>query len=238
VFDAALRAGARRHALTGGPAAALLAAGMVTAALLGSAAPAAAQPGGDVWYRLRVCESGNNYRTNTGNGFYGAYQFTSGTWRAYGGSGLPSNAPPGEQDYRAKLLYQARGWSPWPACSRRLGLRKHPSYGRTGAAPPRVAAHPAARPRASRPEHRPARRAVHRRPATTRLPHRTRPAVHRQTRLAVWSAPDGGRWGRSAAVLIAGTGHWTVVVRIPVATFRFPPQRHRAARGVRAVRPL
>jgi len=31
-------------------------------------------------YSTRMCESGGNYATNTGNGFYGAYQFTISTW--------------------------------------------------------------------------------------------------------------------------------------------------------------
>jgi uncharacterized protein YabE (DUF348 family) len=31
-------------------------------------------------YKLRMCESGGNYQTNTGNGFYGAYQFMQSTW--------------------------------------------------------------------------------------------------------------------------------------------------------------
>ena len=29
---------------------------------------------------LRLCESGGNYQTNTGNGYYGAYQFSIATW--------------------------------------------------------------------------------------------------------------------------------------------------------------
>ncbi len=111
---------ARTAALTAG----------VAAAMIASTASPAVAASGDPWYRLRVCESGNNYRINTGNGFYGAYQFNLGTWRAYGGTGYPHQASPAEQDYRAKLLYRARGWSPWPACSSKLGLRNDPAYGR------------------------------------------------------------------------------------------------------------
>jgi hypothetical protein len=107
---------------------AALSAGVVAAVMVGAAAPASAAPSGDAWYRLRVCESGNNYRTNTGNGYYGAYQFDLGTWRSVGGSGLPSSASAAEQDYRARLLYRARGWAPW-GCARILGLRGDPSNG-------------------------------------------------------------------------------------------------------------
>ena len=115
---------------------AALSAGVVAAVMAGTATPATAAPSDDPWYRLRVCESGNNYAINTGNGYYGAYQFNAGTWRAYGGRGLPHQNSPAEQDHRAKLLYRDRGWSPWPACSRKLGLREDPAYGATGAAPP------------------------------------------------------------------------------------------------------
>lgn len=31
-------------------------------------------------YKLRMCESGGNYQINTGNGYYGAYQFSQSTW--------------------------------------------------------------------------------------------------------------------------------------------------------------
>ena len=49
-------------------------------------------PAGDVWARLRHCESGGNYTINTGNGFYGAYQFLPRTWRGLGFPGLPHQA--------------------------------------------------------------------------------------------------------------------------------------------------
>ena len=78
--------------------------------------------GTDSWAALRNCEAGGNYATNTGNGFYGAYQFDIGTWNGYGGYRLPSDAPPAVQDQKAQMTQAARGWSPWPSCSRQLGL--------------------------------------------------------------------------------------------------------------------
>lgn len=78
-------------------------------------------PGEAAWERLRFCESGGVYSINTGNGFYGAYQFDRQTWESMGGTGLPSDAPYWEQDLRAKALYQARGAQPWPLCGRFLG---------------------------------------------------------------------------------------------------------------------
>ncbi len=74
-------------------------------------------------YRLRVCESGNNYAINTGNGYYGAYQFDYQTWLGLGYSDLPSSNPPAVQDAAMIKLWQQRGWAPWPSCSSQLGLR-------------------------------------------------------------------------------------------------------------------
>jgi hypothetical protein len=69
------------------------------------------------WSALRECEAGHlGYSANTGNGYYGAYQFSLSTWQAQGGSGLPSDASPAEQDMRAQMLYDAAGASPWPVC--------------------------------------------------------------------------------------------------------------------------
>lgn len=48
--------------------------------------------------KLRTCESGGNYQTNTGNGYYGAYQFSLSTWHRLGYSGYPNEAPPTTQD--------------------------------------------------------------------------------------------------------------------------------------------
>lgn len=84
-----------------------------TGAVTHAAANYAAGAGG-ILARIRQRESGGNYATNTGNGYYGAYQFNLQTWRGVGGSGLPSEASPAEQDMRAQMLYDRRGCSPWP----------------------------------------------------------------------------------------------------------------------------
>lgn len=77
---------------------------------------------GDVWLRLRECESGNNYQANTGNGFYGAYQFSASTWSNLGYPGRPDLEPPAMQDEAAQKLQAQSGWGQWPACSAALGL--------------------------------------------------------------------------------------------------------------------
>lgn len=74
------------------------------------------------WAALAQCESGGNPATNTGNGYYGMYQFSLPTWQSVGGSGLPSEASAAEQTMRAQILQQRSGWGQWPACSASLGL--------------------------------------------------------------------------------------------------------------------
>jgi resuscitation-promoting factor RpfB len=79
--------------------------------------------GTTVWDRLAQCESGGNWATNTGNGYYGGLQFSLGTWRAYGGSGLPSSASRLTQIAIATKIRDASGgYGAWPACAASLGL--------------------------------------------------------------------------------------------------------------------
>ena len=80
--------------------------------------------GGTVWDQLAQCESGGNWATNTGNGYYGGLQFSLSTWQAYGGSGLPSENSRETQIMIAERVRAADGggYSSWPACSQSLGL--------------------------------------------------------------------------------------------------------------------
>jgi len=106
-------------------------AGTVAVIMSGDVSPATAapgMPGEEAWNQLRVCESGNDYTANSGNGYYGAYQFDLQTWRGVGGRGYPNQAAPVEQDRLARALYRERGWSPW-TCARILGLTENPVYG-------------------------------------------------------------------------------------------------------------
>lgn len=73
---------------------------------------------GPVLESIAQCESGSNPATNTGNGFYGKYQFTLSTWASVGGSGNPAYASEAEQDMRAAMLYSREGPGPWPVCGR------------------------------------------------------------------------------------------------------------------------
>jgi resuscitation-promoting factor RpfB len=88
-----------------------------------SAPPVASGGGaGGVWLQLRECESGDNYQANTGNGFYGAYQFSQQTWNNLGYPGRPDLEPPAMQDAAAQKLESEAGWGQWPACAAALGL--------------------------------------------------------------------------------------------------------------------
>jgi resuscitation-promoting factor RpfB len=91
-----------------------------------STSSAAAQPSGaslsGVWACIAQHESGGNPAANTGNGFYGAFQFTLASWQAVGGPpGLPSNYPLSVQLHYAEVLQAQSGWGNWPVSSQMCG---------------------------------------------------------------------------------------------------------------------
>ncbi len=111
----------RNHARTLGMATAPLVAAIPLVAV--SATPSVAAS--SAWDRLAGCESGGNWGINTGNGYYGGLQFADGTWDGNGGGTYASRADlasRAEQIVVAAKVLDGRGWSPWPACSSRLGL--------------------------------------------------------------------------------------------------------------------
>jgi hypothetical protein len=114
---AAARAGTTTRAIPAGPpsVAALPALTSTTVAPTSLAAKFAA---------IRNCESSDTYTLNTGNGYYGAYQFSEATWHGLGGVGLPSAAAPAVQDALAYLLYQRTGnsFESWSSCAAIEGL--------------------------------------------------------------------------------------------------------------------
>ena len=80
-----------------------------------------------VWDRVAKCESGGNWKINTGNGFYGGVQFAAGTWKAYGGNTYASQAhlaTKAEQIAIARRVLAGQGAGAWPTCGRRAGLTK------------------------------------------------------------------------------------------------------------------
>ncbi|WP_395294605.1 transglycosylase family protein [Kitasatospora hibisci] len=79
------------------------------------------------WDAVAQCESGGNWSINTGNGFYGGLQFTSSTWKAYGGTAYApqaNQASKGQQIAVAEKVLASQGPGAWPVCSKRAGLSK------------------------------------------------------------------------------------------------------------------
>jgi LysM repeat protein len=79
------------------------------------------------WDQVADCESGGNWAVNTGNGFYGGLQFTSSTWKAYGGgqyAGRADQASKGQQIAVAERVLASQGPDAWPVCSVKAGLSK------------------------------------------------------------------------------------------------------------------
>jgi resuscitation-promoting factor RpfB len=81
-------------------------------------------------YKLRMCESGGNYQDNTGNGFYGAYQFSGSTWNKWNtGYARADLAPPEVQDLTIiKNTNASSGGlaSQNPGCYRKTGISAFP----------------------------------------------------------------------------------------------------------------
>lgn len=78
------------------------------------------------WDAIAECESGGNWSTNTGNGFYGGLQFWQPTWVDFGGTSFAPRADLASREQQivvAERVLAVQGWGAWPACSRRLGLR-------------------------------------------------------------------------------------------------------------------
>ena len=78
-----------------------------------------ASSGGVNWGAIAACESGGNWGTNTGNGFYGGLQFSEGTWLANGGGRYSSTAAGASQSQQisvAQRVLASQGIGAWPVC--------------------------------------------------------------------------------------------------------------------------
>lgn len=96
-----------------------------TVALVG---PAAAAPTSGVdWDAIAKCESGGNWRINTGNGYHGGLQFNPRTWRAHGGgryAATANRASRSEQIRIAERVLDKQGIGAWPTCGRKARSAK------------------------------------------------------------------------------------------------------------------
>ena len=78
----------------------------------------------DIWAALSRCEAGGRPDAVSRSGkYFGAFQFSLGTWHNVGMSGSPIDYPYEVQLDAAKRLQAHSGWGQWPVCSRKLGLR-------------------------------------------------------------------------------------------------------------------
>ncbi|WP_241265990.1 transglycosylase family protein [Streptomyces boncukensis] len=175
--------------------AALLAgAGIVAplALLAATATSATAAPNDGVWDRIAKCESGGNWNTNTGNGYYGGLQFSAGTWKAYGGTKYAPTADQASKSAQiavAAKVQAGQGWGAWPSCSAKAGA--------SGRAPAAQA------PSARRAPSAPAAPRTRQQPQRTTQPQSSRPAAQPAAPNRDAAQPSRGT-GRS------GTGNYTV----------------------------
>jgi nucleoid-associated protein YgaU len=102
---------------------------------IGLATPANASS--NVWDRVAACESGGNWRINTGNGYYGGLQFSRSTWRAFGGAAYAptaNKATKAEQIAIARRTLAGQGAGAW-SCAGRAGLTRSNGQANRNATP-------------------------------------------------------------------------------------------------------
>lgn len=78
---------------------------------------------GGAWDRIAACESGGNWASNTGNGYYGGLQFDHGTWAAYGGTAYANNANGASKAQQISIAEKVKadrgGYGAWPVCGKK-----------------------------------------------------------------------------------------------------------------------
>ena len=90
--------------------------------LIGATSVDAASLG--TWEKVAQCESGGNWSTNTGNGYYGGLQFSQSSWDAAGGTRYAARADQATKEQQiatAEKLLARQGPGAW-ACAARGGL--------------------------------------------------------------------------------------------------------------------
>jgi LysM repeat protein len=121
----------------------------------GAAPPASAAK--TVWDKVASCESGGRWNINTHNGYYGGLQFSSRTWKGFGGKKYASNAhkaTKGEQIAIARRVLAGQGPKAWSSCGRKAKLTKKNGKANKKATP---ATNPGAK-KASKPASKPAKK--------------------------------------------------------------------------------
>ena len=108
---------------------------------------------GSTWNAVAACESGGNWSTNTGNGYYGGLQFSHSTWIAYGGGAYAPNADGASSSAQisvAQRVLAGQGPGSWPVCGRSAGLTSSGGGGSVYVAPAAASVAPRSGPVTSR----------------------------------------------------------------------------------------
>ncbi|MGW1376284.1 transglycosylase family protein [Streptomyces sp. NPDC002446] len=174
-------------------AAVLLAAGALNVA---AEQPAEAAAGG-TWDRLAGCESGGNWRIDTGNGFSGGLQLAHSTWRSFGGRAYgarAAHASRAQQIHVAERVLARQGWGAWPACSARLGLNSASRHTAPRVTTPRPAPQRAAQAPAHQPPRHPQFHQKRYKPRPHRSAHGSTVVVNTGDTLSGIASAFGFRW--------------------------------------------
>jgi hypothetical protein len=87
---------------------------------LAPASPARTQPSQrSSWDGVAACESGGNWATNTGNGYFGGLQQTIEFWRAHGGLAYAPRPDLASREEQIAVADRAGSRAPWPVCGSR-----------------------------------------------------------------------------------------------------------------------
>ncbi|MFJ7261510.1 transglycosylase family protein [Streptomyces globosus] len=81
----------------------------------------------ETWSKVADCESGSDWRINTGNGYYGGLQFSQTTWRAFGGTQYAPRADKATREQQiavAEKVLKGQGPQAWPTCGKQAGLAR------------------------------------------------------------------------------------------------------------------
>ena len=71
------------------------------------------------WDGVAQCESGNDWATNTGNGYYGGLQENMAFWHAHGGDQYASRPDLASKEQQVIVAERAGSRAPWPVCGSR-----------------------------------------------------------------------------------------------------------------------
>lgn len=81
-------------------------------------APPSIMAAGIDWNAIAECESGGDWSTNTGNGYFGGLQFSQGTWEGAGGLLYAPRADLATREQQISVASRL-SLSNWPVCGAR-----------------------------------------------------------------------------------------------------------------------